>query len=103
MLGGDLAPFDALFLEVPERSGGLEGGLQGSRCPLEGSFEARSRGRLRIRCEGETVSPYSAAFCRRPMRPQIVERASTRWAMSASVCSGEGVMRRRSVPRATVG
>ena len=31
-----------------------------------------------------------------------VQRAD-QWSMSASVCSGEGVKRRRSVPRGTVG
>ena len=35
--------------EVPTRSGGLEGGLQDPPSALEGSFEARSRGRLRMR------------------------------------------------------
>jgi hypothetical protein len=35
--------------------------------------------------------------------PQIAEREATRWSMSASVCSGDGVTRRRSVPRGTVG
>jgi len=34
---------------------------------------------------------------------QSSERAETRWSMSASVCTGEGVMRRRSVPFGTVG
>ena len=34
---------------------------------------------------------------------QRPERASTRWSMSASECNGEGVMRRRSVLRGTVG
>lgn len=47
--------------------------------------------------------PYSAAALFRPILRQIVLRASTRWSISALECSGEGVMRKRSVPRGTVG
>jgi hypothetical protein len=47
--------------------------------------------------------PYSAAALLSPILRQIVLNASTRWSISALECSGDGVMRRRSVPRGTVG
>lgn len=46
--------------------------------------------------------PYSAAtFISTAAKAASSERI--RWSMSAAVCSGDGVMRRRSVPRGTVG
>ncbi len=40
---------------------------------------------------------------RRRKRDHTVSSARTRWSMSASECTGEGVIRSRSVPRGTVG
>ena len=45
---------------------------------------------------------HHAAF-RRLNSDQVCDRASTRCSISASECSGVGVIRSRSVPRATVG
>ncbi len=54
------------------------------------------------RCHTKTKStPHAARF--RLSCDHIAESESTRCSMSASVCSGEGVMRSRSVPRGTVG
>ncbi|MWV21523.1 hypothetical protein FVE89_05825 [Methylobacterium sp. 2A] len=50
--------------EVPERSGGLEGALQGSQRPLEPSFEAAAQ-HLRMRFEGG-ITPLRRL---RPGRP----------------------------------
>ena len=44
---------------------------------------------------------YAACFS--SSSDQIAASDSMRWSMSASVCSGEGVTRSRSVPRGTVG
>ena len=48
-----------------------------------------------------SVEPYAARFS--PERFQMVSSEATRCAMSASEWAGEGVTRRRSVPRGTVG
>src|SRR5258708_5420712 len=43
------------------------------------------------------------AAARSSISDQIAASAPTRWSMSESLCSGDGVMRSRSVPRDTVG
>jgi hypothetical protein len=45
--------------------------------------------------------PHAARFS--SSSDQVAESAVTRWSMSCSVCSGDGVMRKRSVPSGTVG
>ena len=72
------------------------GGAPRSRGPL-----ATSSGALSGQGQGR------ALVFRRPggrlRSDQIADSDATRWSISASLCSGEGVMRSRSVPRGTVG
>jgi|HubBroStandDraft_4_1064222.scaffolds.fasta_scaffold460251_2 hypothetical protein len=49
------------------------------------------------------LDEYGHAAGRSWISDQIVASAPTRWSISTSLCSGDGVMRSRSVPRGTVG
>ena len=61
--------------------------------------------KFHLRAEGGTVRSRSGQATARDRAHwlQRAERAPTRWSISASVCSGPGVKRRRSVPLGTVG
>jgi hypothetical protein len=66
------------------------------------SFRHHHMASPRPKCAGAVAGENQAAR-REVSRPHTSLRAATRASMSASLCSGEGVRRSRSVPSGTVG
>jgi len=81
--------------ESAKREAGFMSWPLGSRVPTP-----KERGAIRRRSV-VVCGPHAARLSRNS--DQIAESARTRRSMSLSVCSGDGVIRKRSVPRGTVG
>ena len=90
-----------LILRSPH-SGRLEGRTDGSPSQIKGLFVA---GKLAARePRRESAGPNCRQATLRNVRLcQTSDSAATSASMSSSLCSGVGVSRSRSVPRATVG